>query len=321
MCSEKEKISTYIRASAEKLGFDAVGFAPAAYLEEESLRFKDWLKNGYHATMGYMSRNVEKRLNPKELNHWARSVVVCLYNYYPAETEFSSACKISKYAYGLDYHSIIKDKLKQLAGLIEKESGKLHARVFVDTAPVMERAWAKRAGLGWTGKNACLINKKKGSFFFIGTIILDLELVYDTPSDTDHCGTCTRCMDACPNKAIIAPGVIDANKCISYLTIEHKGDFPEGNENKLHNWIFGCDICQDVCPWNRFSKPHNEPAFNPKPELLGLTDEDWKSMDKITFIELFKNTAVERTGYDALRRNLLNNEQGSRDLRSDIRDH
>lgn len=308
-----DMISKEIKETAGKLGFSACGIAPAQELSAESVHFHQWLEKGYHASMGYMDRNKEKRLNPQELNDWAKSVIVCLYNYYPDNKyQFSSTYKISKYAYGLDYHEVIKQKLRALLDEISIDKQAYKARVFVDSAPVLERAWAKRAGLGWTGKNACLINKEKGSFFFIGTIITSLELDYDELYDKDYCGNCTLCLNACPNKAIISPGVIDANKCISYLTIEHKGDFSDKEKTHLQDWIFGCDICQDICPWNRFSTPHNEPAFIPKPALLQLSDEDWQAMDETTFNQLFKNSPIERTGLNGLRRNLGNREQGTK---------
>ena len=305
MPAPKDRISSLIKASAKSLGFDACGIARAGPLQKESHIFREWLKNGNHASMSYMSRNVDKRLNPVLLNEWACSVIMVLYNYYPADSTLSETKhKISKYAYGKDYHEIIKNKLRGLVDAIEDETGEIMARVFVDSAPVLEKAWAVKCGLGWSGKNSCIINKEMGSFFFIGTIITNLELTYDKEELGEYCGSCTRCIDACPNGAIISPGIIDSGKCISYLTIEHKGDLPEEYRDKLHAWIFGCDICQDVCPWNRFSKPHTEPAFLPHPQLTAMTDEDWKNINTATFNELFKGTAVERTGYEGLKRNI-----------------
>ena len=298
-------MSRLIKSLAYEQGFTACGITRAELLREESLYFREWLANGYQAGMGYMNRNVDKRLDPSLLNEWAHSIIVLLFNYFPADQKLSKGSyRISKYAYGRDYHDVIKKKLELIVEGIEDEVGGILARVFTDSAPVMERAWAKRCGLGWTGKNACLIDREKGSYLFIGTIITNLDLAYDEASSKDLCGKCTRCIDACPNGAIVAPGVIDAGKCISYLTIEHKGDFKETDDLALHSWIFGCDICQDVCPWNRIAKPHTEPSFLPMNELLNMQDEDWEKLDAGTFDKLFKQTAVERTGYDGLRRNI-----------------
>ncbi len=311
MPASKDRISKLIKKSAEDLGFDACGIAEAGPLPEESVIFKKWLDDGKHASMAYMNRNIEKRLNPKLLNEWARSVIMVLYNYYPEETALSEGkYKISKYAYGQDYHGVIKSKLRHMVDDVEDEIGEITARVFVDSAPIMEKSWAEKCGLGWRGKNSCLINKEHGSFFFIGTILTDLDLSYDEPQKKDHCGNCTLCMDACPNAAIVSPGIIDSGQCISYLSIEHKGEFPKGNNDKLHGWIFGCDICQDVCPWNRFAKPHQEPAFLAAPQLGRMTEENWEKLDEKTFGELFSGTAVERTGYVAMRRNI---KQGNRE--------
>jgi len=305
MPASQQKISTLIKTSAKELGFSACGIAGAEHLQDESGFFKSWLEKGYHAGMAYMNRNVDKRLNPALLNEWAHSVIVVMFNYYPGkESVLNSSYKISKYAYGKDYHDVMKDKLRQLVDIIEDEIGEITARVLVDSAPVLERAWAKRSGLGWIGKNACLINKEMGSFFFLGTIITNLELAYDKPSELSFCGNCTKCMEACPNGAIVEPGIVDARKCISYLSIEHKEEFSSEQEGMLHSCIFGCDICQDICPWNRFAKPHTEPAFLPSPALQQMKDEDWENLNKDKFDELFKGTAVERTGHDCLRRNI-----------------
>jgi len=310
MSSSKDRISQLIKDSARNLGFDACGITKAEALTKESPIFREWLKNGNHASMSYMSRNVDKRLDPRLLNDWAGSVIMFAYNYYPEDISLSEGkFKISKYAYGKDYHDVIKGKLRQIVDAIEDEMGEITARVFVDSAPVLEKSWAVRCGLGWMGKNSCLISKSKGSFFFLGTIITKLELTYDEPEKKDHCGNCTKCMDACPNGAIVSPGIIDARKCISYLSIELKGDFSPDEEGKLHDWIFGCDICQDICPWNRFSTPHREPEFLPSPTLSLMKESDWKTLDEDTFNELFKGTAVERTGFAGLGRNI---EQGIR---------
>ncbi|MCK4568706.1 MAG: tRNA epoxyqueuosine(34) reductase QueG [Bacteroidales bacterium] len=310
MPASKDSISQLIKNLAINLGFDACGITKATPLQKESFIFKEWLKNGNHASMTYMSRNVDKRLNPTLLNSWVSSVIMVLYNYYPHDKSLSEGkYKISKYAYGKDYHDVIKEKLQKIVDGVEDEVGKVIARVFVDSAPVLEKAWAVKCGLGWIGKNSCLINKKKGSFFFIGTIITNLELSYDKEELGEYCGSCTQCMDACPTAAIISPGIIDSRKCISYLTIEHKGELPAEQRDNLNDWIFGCDICQDVCPWNRFSKPHKEPAFNPYPQLSRMSNQDWEELDEKTFNMLFEGTAVERVGYEGLRRNI---EQGIR---------
>ena len=309
MPASKQKISSLIKSSASELGFAACGIAQAEHLHDESEYLRNWLQKGYHAGMAYMNRNVDKRLNPALLNEWARSVIVVLFNYYPGNnSKMQSSYKISKYAYGKDYHEVMKAKLRQLVDIIEDEIGEITARVLVDSAPVFERAWARKSGLGWTGKNACLISKEMGSFFFIGTIITNLELAYDQASASSSCGNCTKCMDACPNGAIVEPGVVDSRKCISYLSIEHKGAFNKDQQGKLHSWIFGCDICQDVCPWNRFARPHAEAAFLPSPGLLQMKDSDWEQLTKDKFDELFKDTAVERTGYTALQRNIEHRE-------------
>ena len=302
----KKQLSNKIKDAANNLGFFACGISRAEYLPAEESRTEQWLKNGYHAEMSYMKRNKEKRYNPAELVENAKSVVTVLYNYYPEKKlPENNNYKISKYAYGRDYHYVIKDKLIKLLGFIESKSGNRIARVFVDSAPVLDRAWATKSGLGFIGKNTLLINKKGGSFFFIGQIILDLELAYETnPDATNHCGSCNACIEACPTEAL-KPFEVDANRCISYLTIEHKGKIPETFKGKFNDWIFGCDICQDVCPWNiRFAHPHNEPAFNPKPELELMTKEKWECLDKPTFKKLFKGTALERTGYKGLKRNI-----------------
>ncbi len=311
MPTSKNRISRLFKETAYDLGFEACGIAKAGPLMEESEMFRSWLKDGFHGSMTYMNRNVDKRLNPMMLNEWANSLIMVMYNYFPADQSLSEGnYKISKYAYGKDYHEVIKHKLKEIVDAIEDEMGEILARVFVDSAPVMEKVWAQKCGMGWMGKNSCLINKKKGSFHFIGTIITNLELNYDEEEATDHCGNCTKCIDACPNGAIISPGVIDARKCISYLSIEHKGEFMPGDDKKLHGWIFGCDICQDVCPWNRFAKPHQEPEFMPSQQLHGMKDQDWEVLDEATFKALFKGTAVERTGVGGLQRNIVKNETG-----------
>ncbi len=303
--TSKELYSQKIREEALRLGFMACGFAKARYLEEEAPRLEQWLNQNYNGEMAYLANHFDKRLDPTKLVPGAKSVVSLLFNYYPeSQQQDPEAPKLAKYAYGEDYHFVVKRKLKDLLSFIEEEIGAVEGRVFVDSAPVMERAWAREAGLGWIGKNGLILNKKEGSFFFLAELILDLELSYDQPIKTDHCGTCTRCIDACPTDAIIAPEVLDASKCISYLTIELKDAIPSSFKGKMENWAFGCDICQDVCPWNRFSKPHGEPAFEPQPDLLGMSSGDWHEMTEEVFRKLFKKSAVKRTKYSGLMRNL-----------------
>ena len=294
--------SKLIKTAAKNLGFLSCGISKAEFLEEEAPRLEQWLKEGKHGQMAYMENNFDKRLDPRLLVPGAKSVVSLLLNYYTDEHQVEGAPKISKYAYGTDYHFVIKEKLKQLFQILQEEIGEINGRVFVDSAPVMDKAWAGRSGLGWMGKNTNLINKKVGSFFFIAEMILDLKLDYDTPV-TDHCGTCTACIDSCPTEAL-TPYNIDASRCISYLTIELKDQIPSEFQNKMDDWSFGCDICQDVCPWNRFSKSHNEPLFEPRSELLEFTKKDWEELTEATFDTIFKNSAVKRTRYRGLKRNL-----------------
>ena len=292
-----------IKTTAKDLGFLSCGISKAEFLEEEAPRLEQWLKEGKHGQMAYMENHFDKRLDPRLLVPGAKSVVSLLLNYYTEEQQAEGAPKIAKYAFGTDYHFVIKDKLKQLFQILREEIGEVNGRVFVDSAPVMDKAWASRSGLGWMGKNTNLITKKVGSFFFIAEMILDLELEYDTPV-TDHCGTCTACIDACPTEAL-TPYNIDAGKCISYLTIELKDQIPNEFQNKMDDWAFGCDVCQDVCPWNRFSKSHNEPLFDPNPEMLDFNRKDWEELTEATFETIFKNSAVKRTRYEGLKRNLF----------------
>jgi len=294
--------SKLIKNTAKDLGFLSCGISKAEFLEEEAPRFEKWLNEQKHGQMAYMENHFDKRLDPRLLVPGAKSVVSLLLNYYTDEHQVEGAPKISKYAYGTDYHFVIKEKLKQLFQILQEEIGEINGRVFVDSAPVMDKAWAGRSGLGWMGKNTNLINKKVGSFFFIAEMILDLKLDYDAPV-TDHCGTCTACIDSCPTEAL-TPYNIDASRCISYLTIELKDQIPSEFQNKMDDWSFGCDICQDVCPWNRFSKPHNEPLFEPRTELLEFTKKDWEELTEATFDTIFKNSAVKRTRYRGLKRNL-----------------
>ncbi len=303
--SAPSKNAQLIKSLASQYGFDFCGISKAEYLEKESPKLEKWLSNNYHGTMAYMANHFDKRLNPQLLVPGSKSVISLIYNYYPSKKiRESDNFKIAKYAYGTDYHFVIKDKLKGLFDELKAELGDIDGRVFVDSAPVMERQWAAKSGLGWIGKNSLLLNKDRGSFFFLAEIICDLDLEYDGPVK-DHCGTCTRCMDACPTDAIVANSVVDASKCISYLTIELKEEMPSEFSGKMENWVFGCDICQDVCPWNRFSKPHSEPAFNPNEELQNFSKDDWIEMTEEVFRKVFKNSPVKRTKYKGLKRNIL----------------
>ncbi|WP_121666798.1 tRNA epoxyqueuosine(34) reductase QueG [Mesonia aquimarina] len=298
-----EKNTEFIKAEAKRLGFLSCGISKAEFLEEEAPRLEQWLKENRHGEMRYMENHFDKRLDPTKLVEGAKSVVSLLYNYYPSATQNLESYNISKYAYGRDYHFVIKDKLKEFMQCIHDEIGEVGGRVFVDSAPVLDKAWAAKSGLGWIGKNTNLLSKKTGSFFFIAELIIDLELECDTPV-TDHCGTCTACIDACPTDAIYEPYKVDGSKCISYYTIELKNEIPKSEQGKFEDWMFGCDICQDVCPWNRFSKPHNEPLFNPHPDLLHMTKSDWEELTKETFGQIFKKSAVKRTKFSGLKRNI-----------------
>jgi epoxyqueuosine reductase len=280
------------------------GVSRAEFLEEEAPRLEQWLEANMHGNMRYMENHFDKRLDPRLLVDGAKSVVSLALNYFPKETQTPDSYKLSKYAYGEDYHFVIKWKLKELMKFIQAEIGEVNGRVFVDSAPVLDRAWAKKSGLGWIGKNGNLINKQAGSFFFLAELIIDLELEPDGPVK-DFCGTCTACIDECPTDAIPQPYVVDGSKCISYLTIELKDEIiPKEFKGKMEDWMFGCDICQDVCPWNRFSTPHNEPLLSPKPNLLGLNKQDWEDLTEEIFRDLFKNSAVKRTKFDGLKRNI-----------------
>ena len=292
-----------IKEEARRLGFSFCGVSKAGFLEEEAPRLEKWLQQGMHGKMGYMENHFDKRLDPTKLVDGAKTVISFLYNYYtPQQQQYKDSPKISKYAYSTDYHFVVKDKLKQLLHYINDTIGEVHGRAFVDSAPVMERAWAKKSGLGWTGKHTLLINKQQGSYFFLGELIIDLELEPDPPIK-DYCGTCTACIDACPTNAI-TPYWVDGSKCISYLTIELKDEIPQEFKGKMDNWAFGCDICQQVCPWNRFSQPHNEPEFEPDPELMTMDARQWHEITEDVFKKLFKNSPVKRTGYKGLKRNL-----------------
>jgi len=305
MSTSKAAYSLLIKSEAKKLGFLFCGISKAEFLEEEAPRLEAWLKKGMHGEMGYMENHFDKRLDPRLLVDGAKSVISLGLNYFNDSVQADpTGPKISMYAYGDDYHQVIKDKLKQLLEIINEKIGQVNGRAFVDSAPVLDKAWAKKAGLGWIGKNSNLISKKAGSFFFLAELIVDLELEYDIAPAADHCGTCTNCIDACPTEAIVAPYVVDGSRCISYLTIELKNEIPQEFKGKMDNWMFGCDICQDVCPWNKFSVLNNEAAFNPHPDLLDLNKKDWEDITEDVFQKVFKNSAVKRTKFTGLKRNI-----------------
>ncbi len=299
----KQTYTTLIKQHAKRLGFEYCGISKADFLEEEAPRLEKWLNNNMHGEMKYMENYFDKRLDPRLLVDGAKSVVSLLLNYYPEKEQNPDAPKISKYAYGSDYHFVIKEKCKTLIDVLKEEIGDVNGRCFVDSAPVMDKAWAQKSGLGWVGKNSNLINKNSGSFFFIAELIIDVELEYDGPIK-DYCGTCTRCIDACPTNAIVEPYVVDGSKCISYFTIELKENIPTDYKNKFDNWAFGCDVCQDVCPWNRFSKAHTEPLFNNNSDLLDWDAKQWQEITQEVFSKVFKNSAVKRTGFKGLKRNI-----------------
>jgi len=301
--NNKRHYSTLIKTEAKRLGFLSCGVSKAQFLEEDAPRLEKWLKNNMNGEMHYMENHFDKRLDPTKLVEGSKSVISLLLNYYPSKEQTAESYKLSKYAYGTDYHVVIKDKLKKLLQFIKEEIGDVHGRVFVDSAPVLDKAWAAKSGLGWMGKHTNLLTQQLGSFYFIAELILDLDLEYDLPT-TDHCGSCTACIDACPTQAIVQPYVVDGSKCISYFTIELKENIPSEFKGQFENWMFGCDVCQDVCPWNRFSKPHREPLFSPHPELLKMTKRDWEELTEDTYNHVFKNSAVKRTKYSGLKRNI-----------------
>ncbi|MCB0453768.1 MAG: tRNA epoxyqueuosine(34) reductase QueG [Aequorivita sp.] len=303
MINNKSKNTAIIKAEAKRLGFVSCGISRAEFLEEEAPRLENWLKKNMYGEMAYMENHFDKRLDPTILVPGSKSVISLLLNYFPSELQNSESYKISKYAYGTDYHFVIKDKLKQLMEFISEEIGEVHGRAFVDSAPVLDKAWAAKSGLGWIGKHSNLLTKQLGSFYFIAELIVDLDLEYDTPV-TDHCGSCKACIDACPTNAIVADKVVDGSKCISYFTIELKNEIPTSQKGNFEDWMFGCDICQDVCPWNRFSRSHSEPLFRPNPEMLSMTKKDWDEITEDVFQKLFKKSAVKRTKFSGLARNI-----------------
>jgi epoxyqueuosine reductase len=299
----KSKYSQFIKAEAKRLGFLSCGISQAGFLEEEAPRLEKWLKNNAHGEMRYMENHFDKRLDPTKLVEGSKSVVSLLLNYFPSEIQNPESYQLSKYAYGTDYHFVIKDKLKELLQSIQDEIGEVHGRAFVDSAPVLDKAWAAKSGLGWIGKHSNLLTQQVGSFYFIAELIVDLDLEYDSIT-TDHCGTCTKCIDACPTQAITEPYVVDGSKCISYFTIELKENIPNDFKGQFEDWMFGCDICQDVCPWNKFSKAHKEPLFNPHPDLLSMTKKDWEEITEDVFKKVFQKSAVKRTKFSGLTRNI-----------------
>jgi epoxyqueuosine reductase len=299
-----ERNTTFIKSKAKELGFSFCGISKAEFLHEEAPLLEEWLKRGYQGKMSYLENHFDKRLDPTLLVPGAKSVVSLTYNYFPEKELFDDKdLKVAKYAYGEDYHIVVKDKLKLLIDMLTQHAGQIEGRAFVDSAPVMERAWAKKSGLGWIGKNSLLLNREVGSFFFLAELIIDLELIYDGPIK-DYCGSCTACIEACPTDAIVEPQVVDGSKCISYFTIELKDQIPNDVKGKFENWIFGCDICQDVCPWNSFSKRHSEPKFDPKNGLKDITREEWLELTEEVFNSVFKDSPVKRTKFEGLKRNI-----------------
>lgn len=300
-----ERHTAMIKQEALRLGFESCGVSKATKLDNDARRLEQWLNKDMHGKMHYMERNFDLRVDPTKLVPGAKSVVTMLLNYYPEECQAADTPKVAKYAWGKDYHFVIKDKLKLLLQFIKDNIGDVDGRGFVDSAPVLEKSWASRSGLGWIGKNANLLTKHSGSFFFVATLISDLELIPDAPFATDHCGTCTRCLDACPTGAITEPTVVDGSKCISYFTIELKDMLiPTEYHDKMEGWMFGCDVCQDVCPWNRFSKPHTEPEFNPIPEILNLSLAEWETMTDEAFRKIFRKSPMKRSKWEGIQRNI-----------------
>ncbi len=299
----KKHYTALIKNEAKRLGFISCGISRAEFLEDEAPRLEKWLKMKMNGEMKYMENYFEKRLDPTKLVDDAKSIISLTYNYYPKDLQNKEAPKVSKYAYGMDYHYVIKEKLIFFLTFIKDKIGDVHGRAFVDSAPILEKAWAAKSGIGWVGKNSNLITKQVGSFYFLAELIVDLDLDYDT-IESDHCGQCTACIDSCPTEAIAQPYVVDGSKCISYFTIELKENIPKEFKGKFDDWVFGCDICQDVCPWNKFSKPHKEPLFQSSSELMKMSRDEWNEITEETFNKIFKDSAVKRTGYKGLTRNL-----------------
>jgi epoxyqueuosine reductase len=305
MMIPRSEYTRWIKEQTSRLGFDFCGIAQPQKLNEDARRLEKWLNKGMHGAMLYMERHFDMRVNPAKLVPGAKSVITLLKNYFPSAGQAEAAPKISKYAFGKDYHDVIREKLTELTELIRLNIGEVHGRGFVDSAPVLEKTWAQKSGLGWIGKNGNLLTKQSGSFFFIATLITDLELEYDDLFAKDYCGTCTKCIDACPTDAILPDKVIDGSRCISYFTIELKEAFIPGEmKGKFENWVFGCDICQDICPWNRFSKPHQEVRFTPVPEILNMTTKEWEAMTEEEFRKIFNDSPIKRTKYRGIQRNL-----------------
>ena len=299
----KEHYTELIKNEAKRLGFISCGISRAEFLEDEAPRLEKWLKMKMNGEMKYMENYFEKRLDPTKLVDDAKSIISLSYNYFPEDLQNKEAPKVSKYAYGMDYHYVIKEKLIFFLTFIKDKIGDVHGRAFVDSAPILEKAWAAKSGIGWVGKNSNLITKQVGSFYFLAELIVDLDLDYDR-IESDHCGECTACIDSCPTEAIAQPYVVDGSKCISYFTIELKENIPKEFKGKFDDWVFGCDICQDVCPWNKFSKPHKEPLFKTNPEVIKMSRDEWSEITEETFNKIFKNSALKRTGYKGLTRNL-----------------
>ena len=295
--------SRIIKSAAAELGFSFCGISKAEFLEEQAPRLEQWLKKGYNGEMKYMENHFDMRLDPRKLVPGAKTVVSLMYNYFPEQPQNAESPKIAKYAYGEDYHKVLKDKCRELMEMLTSEIGHIEGRAFTDSAPVMERAWAEKSGLGWIGRHGLLINKQQGSFFFLAELVIDLDCEPDGPVK-DYCGTCTRCVDACPTNAILPDKTLNASQCISYLTIELRNEIPSEFSSKMENWMFGCDICQDVCPWNRFSEPHKEPRFSPDPSLLNYSARDWEEISEDVFGSLFAKSAVKRTKLTGLKRNI-----------------
>lgn len=303
------EISQFIKQESIALGFLSCGISKARFLEEEAPRLENWLKSNMQGEMSYMENHFDKRLDPRKLVEGCKSIISLSFNYYPEDQQRTDSYKISKYAYAEDYHEVIKRKLNTLIKKIQDKIGDIHARSFVDSAPVMDKVWAKESGLGWIGKHSNLISKSHGSFFFLAEILIDIECEYDQAFQTDHCGTCTKCIDACPTDAIVSPYIVDGSKCISYYTIELKKEFDSNMNLKFDDWIFGCDVCQDVCPWNRFSIPHQHQEFMIKEEIKNFSKKDWEEITEESFKVIFKNSPIKRSKYEGFKRNIINNKK------------